>query len=70
MGWTDTLRATALATLAERAGTPNRLFTGGPSGWNPDDVWLRRASQPRGRATQRPLRDPATPHRHGVAPND
>jgi hypothetical protein len=67
MSWADTMRATALATPAERTVTASQLFADTPWRWNPHDVWLTRVGQPRERAAQSSLCDPATPSRQGSA---
>jgi hypothetical protein len=46
MSWADTIKATALAALAERTSSPARSVVDVPWSWNPYDVWLTRASQP------------------------
>jgi hypothetical protein len=47
MNWADTLKATALAVLAESTATAARIAVDVPWSWNPHDVWLARARQPR-----------------------
>jgi hypothetical protein len=63
MNWADSMRATALAALAGRKTPARRIFSGSPSSWLPQDVWLTRASQPRDRNQPAGVRDPATPTR-------
>lgn len=70
MNWADTVRATALATLAGRTTTAGATFAGSAPSWNRDDVWLARAKHPDDRAHRTPVRDPATPVRDVAAQND
>lgn len=70
MNWADTVRATALATLAGRKTTAGRIFAGTSSSWNQNDAWLERAKQPHDRAQGPMVRDPAAPMRHLAAMND
>jgi hypothetical protein len=51
MNWADTLKATALATSAERA-TPAAPIPVGLWNWDAHDVWLTRARQPRASASR------------------
>lgn len=63
MSWADSMRATALAALAERETTICRIFSGDAAGWFPQDVWLSRAKQTRPRSRAATPRDPAAPVR-------
>jgi len=47
MSWADTVKATALAALAERTATAGRISVDTPWSGNPHDVWLTRVKQPR-----------------------
>ena len=58
MNWTDTFRAKALATLAERTAAARRIFAASSSTWGPQDAWLNRAGQRRDNARPAPVRDP------------
>lgn len=44
MSWADPVIATALAVLAERTASAARTFGTAPSGWNRNDVWLKRVN--------------------------
>jgi hypothetical protein len=70
MSWADTVRATALAALAGRTTTAARTAVDTPWTWNPHDVWLTRASQPRQPAAQPSVRDPSTPPDQDTALHD
>ncbi|MDH5273370.1 MAG: hypothetical protein OEY13_09875 [Gammaproteobacteria bacterium] len=50
MSWTDTVKAAALAVLAERTATASRAVADAPWSWNPHDVWLSRIKPRRERA--------------------
>jgi hypothetical protein len=67
MSWADTVKATALAALAERSATDDRGFGGARWNWNSPDVWLTRARQPRDVAAQSPNSGPSTPLRQDTA---
>jgi hypothetical protein len=58
MSWADTIKATALAALAERTAPTARFVADAPWSWNPHDVWLTRARQPA--AAYPPERGPGT----------
>ena len=70
MSWADTVTATALAALAGRPATAGRGSVDTPWSWNPHDVWLTRASQPRKLATQTSVSDPSTPPHRDTALHD
>ncbi len=70
MSWADTVTATALAALAGRTATAGRVSVHTPWSWNPHDVWLTRASQPRKLATQPSVSDPSTPPHRDAALHD
>jgi hypothetical protein len=70
MNWTDTVKATVLAALAERPSGNRRLFDGEAPGWARRDVWLRRAARSRPRARSSTLPDPATPCRSLPSPRE
>jgi hypothetical protein len=61
MSWADTMKAMALAALAERNATVGRILVDAPSGWNPHDVWLTRVKQPRELAAQSSRSGKTTP---------
>jgi len=63
MTWVDTVRAKALAALADRSTPARRTFASTPSNWNPHDVWLTRETPARDLAADSSVRDPATPTR-------
>jgi len=67
MSWADFVVATALAALAERSATAARISIDTPWSWNPHDVWLTRASQPRKLAAQPSVSDPSTPPHRDAA---
>jgi hypothetical protein len=54
MSWAETMKAMALAALAERTSTPASVSVDAPSGWNPHEVWLTRINQPRVLAPREP----------------
>jgi len=70
MSWADTAIATALAALAGRTPTTARIVVDAPWSWNPHDVWLTRASQPRQLAAQPSVSDPSTPPHRDAALRD
>jgi hypothetical protein len=70
MSWADTVKATALAALAERVASPGRMIADAPWIWNPHEVWLSRARRPRKLAAQSSLNDPATPSRQATVRHD
>ena len=47
MRWADTMKATAIAALAERTATAAPAATDTRSTWDPHEVWLSRARQSR-----------------------
>ncbi len=53
--WTDTLKATALAALAEHTVAARRMCIDLPWSWNTHDVWLTRTRKPRKAAAQRTM---------------
>jgi hypothetical protein len=63
MSWADTLKATALATLAERTETRTRVAVSEPWSWNAHDVWLRRIRNPGEVAAQPAPMERSTPQR-------
>jgi hypothetical protein len=70
MSWADKVKATALAALAGRTTTAGRVSIHTPWTWNPHDVWLTRASQPRQPAAQPSVSDPSTPPHRDTALHD
>lgn len=70
MNWADTVKTTALATLAGRKTAAGRMFASTSSSWNQNDAWLTRARQTHDSAPRPPVRDPATPIRHLTALSD
>jgi hypothetical protein len=52
MSWNDTVKAAALAVLAERTTTTGRISVDSPWNWNPHGVWLSRIKPRRERAVQ------------------
>jgi hypothetical protein len=70
MSWADTVKATALAALAGRTATAARISVDTPWSWNPHDVWLTRARQPRKLADQPSVSDPSTPPHRDTALRD
>ena len=52
MGWADTVKATALTVLAERAATTGRVAADALWTWNPYGVWLSGVRPTREIATQ------------------
>jgi len=67
MSWADTVKATALAVRAERTATAGRLFVATPWSWNPHDVWLTRARQPRELPARSSISEPSTSPRPDTA---
>jgi hypothetical protein len=70
MNWADSVKATALAALAERTATAGRVAIDTPWSWNPHDVWLTRVKPTREIATQSTLIGSTTQPRRGTAPLD
>ena len=70
MSWADSVKATALAALAERTTTAPRLAVDTLWSWNAHDVWLTRAKPPRGIAIPSAPSVPTTQPRHGTALRD
>jgi hypothetical protein len=66
MSWTEALRATALAVLAERTTTAGRPSASVPWSWNPHDVWLSRIKSSREPAGS-PKRGPTAQPLQGTA---
>jgi hypothetical protein len=64
MSWADTVKATALAALAERTSTAGRISVDTAWSWNPHDVWLTRVSQPRELTAPTAKSGAMTPPRH------
>ena len=69
MSWADTLRAKALAAMAEQEAPPRKPFDATPASWNRSDPWLTRTVT-RDRTPESSVRDPATPTRHLPARHD
>ena len=67
MSWADSVKATALAALAERTATASSVAVNAPWTWNPHDVWLTRVQRTRKLAVQSPENGPTTHPRPGVA---
>jgi len=70
MSWADTLKATALATLAGRTEAAARASVSTPWSWNAHDVWLRRARNSREVTAQPPRTEPSTSARPSAALHD
>ena len=70
MNWADQVKATALTVAAEHAATPARISVDTPWSWNPHDVWLTRASEPRQPAAPPSVSDPSTPPHRDTALRD
>jgi len=68
MRWNDTVKATALAALAERTTPTSSVAVDRPWTWNPHDIWLSRIKPPR-RAPLTPasMPDPVSMRRPGPA---
>jgi len=47
MNWAETMKASAIATSADRNATADRVSVILPWSWNPHEVWLTRARQAR-----------------------
>jgi len=61
--WQSTMKATALATLAERTTTTGRTAIDTPWSWNPYEVWLSRVQQPHALAARSSISEQSTaPH--------
>jgi hypothetical protein len=43
MNWAEIMKATAIATSADRSAAADRVSVVLPWSWNPHDVWLERA---------------------------
>jgi len=67
MSWVDKIKATALATLAERPAAPARSVTNASYSWNAYDVWLSRVQPPRDIAGPTSMTDPVLRPRPGSA---
>ena len=67
MSWADSVKATALAALAERTATAAPVAVDAPWTWNPHDVWLTRIQQPRVLAARASMSEPSTAPRHDIA---
>ena len=67
MSWADSVKATALAALAERTVTVSSVAVDTPWNWSPHDVWLTRIQQPRALATRASMSEPSTPPRPDIA---
>ena len=67
MSWADSVKATALAALAEGTATASSIAVNAPWTWNPHDVWLTRVQRTRNLAVQSPENGPTTQRRQGVA---
>jgi hypothetical protein len=65
MNWQDTVKAHALAALADRTVTADRIAAGAPWSWKADDVWLTRARQPRDLAARSSMSEQSTPTPQG-----
>ena len=70
MNWADTLRASALAALAEHKGQLTPSFVQAPARWIPHEIWLKRSISARDRTNLQSPLDPAAPHRRGIFPDD
>jgi len=70
MSWADKVKATALATAAERAATPARRSVDELRTWNPCEVWLSRVQPPRARVALTSMSEPPTPPPQAIAPRD
>jgi hypothetical protein len=67
MSWADSVKATALAALAERTTTVPRLAVDTPWSWNAHDVWLTHIRQPRELAARSSMSEPSTAPRPDIA---
>jgi len=70
MNWKDSVKATALATLAQRTTPPARVAAGAAWTWNAHDVWLTRIQPPRALAVLTSERGPSSPPRVGNVLSD
>jgi hypothetical protein len=70
MNWKDTVKATALATLAERTESAGRTSFDAPWSWNPHEVWLTRVKQPRELAARSSMSEQSTSQRQDTAARD
>lgn len=70
MNWKDTVKATALAILAERTESAGRTSFDTPWSWNPHDLWLTRVKQPRELAACSSMSEQSTPRRQDTAARD
>jgi hypothetical protein len=59
--WAETMKVAALATTARKTATVVRGAVDVPWSWNPREVWLRRAKQPRDRVARSSQRGSMTP---------
>ena len=65
MRWVDTVRATALAALAERKAPASGAFDKPAADLTASNAWLARVSQTHARNPAPAVIDPATPCRDG-----
>ena len=65
MNWKDSVKATALATLADSTPTFARISADAPWNWNPHDVWLTRVQPLRGLTPKSSPSEQATPTQQG-----
>jgi hypothetical protein len=70
MSWADTMKAHALAALAERTSTARQPFVATSSGVCPRDVWLTRVRQPRELTARSSTSEPSTRPRLDTAARD
>jgi hypothetical protein len=70
MSWADTVKASALAALAERTTAAGRISVDAPWNWNPHEVWLERVRQPRELAVRLSVSEQSIPTRPGTALRD
>jgi hypothetical protein len=70
MSWADTMKAHALAALAERTSTARQPFVATSSGLYPHDVWLTRVRQPRELTARFSMSEPPAPPRLDTAARD
>jgi hypothetical protein len=64
MSWADKVKATALATLAERTPTAARISVDTPWTWNPHEAWLTRVKPPRARVALTSMSEQANASSH------
>jgi len=64
MSWNETMKAAA---QAERTATATRIVVYAPWNWNPHDVWLTRAKQPREFGAEPTKTEASTPPRQDTA---